>query len=109
MTRSFEGDRVEIDRRFAASLVAHAFFSTFPRRTVKTHPTLQDFNFAGHFFQHLNRRSQRAKLRSILHYFQRLNERPPEGHVTFARQYSRIILFIHDDEANTVSITLHVI
>ncbi|XP_045024136.1 uncharacterized protein LOC116923912 isoform X3 [Daphnia magna] len=81
-----QSDRVEIDRRFAASLVAHAFFSTFPRRTVKTHPTLQDFNFAGHFFQHLNRRSQRAKLRSILHYFQRLNERPPEGHVTFARQ-----------------------
>ena len=32
------------------------------------------------------RRSQRAKLRSVLHYFQRLNERPPEGHVTFARQ-----------------------
>ncbi len=33
-----------------------------------------------------SRRSQRAKLRSVLHYFQRLNERPPEGHVTFARQ-----------------------
>ncbi|XP_046652898.1 uncharacterized protein LOC124343574 isoform X5 [Daphnia pulicaria] len=81
-----QSDRVEIDRRFAASLVAHAFFSTFPRRTLKTHPTLQDFNFAGHFFQHLHRRSQRAKLRSVLHYFQRLNERPPEGHVTFARQ-----------------------
>ncbi|XP_059350663.1 uncharacterized protein LOC130693764 isoform X2 [Daphnia carinata] len=81
-----QSDRVEIDRRFAASLVAHAFFSTFPRRTVKTHPTLQDFNFAGHFFQHLHRRSQRAKLRSVLHYFQRLSERPPEGHVTFARQ-----------------------
>lgn len=49
------GDRVEIDRRLAASLVAHAFFSTFPRRTVKTHPTLLDFNLAGHFFHHLHR------------------------------------------------------
>lgn len=34
----------------------------------------------------VDRRSQRAKLRSVLHYFQRLSERPPEGHVTFARQ-----------------------
>jgi hypothetical protein len=93
-----------------------------------------------------SRRSQRAKLRSVLHYFQRLNERPPEGHVTFARQVREtipshthththttskrkeknhpnyfylslkteffslpqrcIILFIHDDLANMVSITL---
>ena len=37
------------------------------------------------------RRSQRAKLRSVLHYFQRLNERPPEGHVTFARQVRETI------------------
>lgn len=49
------GDRVEIERKLAASLIAHAFFSTFPRRTARTHPTLSDFNFAGRFFQHLNR------------------------------------------------------
>lgn len=53
--RRLSGDRVEIDRSLAASLIAHAFLSTFPRRTAKTHPTLQDFNFAGHFFHHLHR------------------------------------------------------
>lgn len=46
-------DRVELERGFIASLLAHAFFSTFPKRTIKTHPTLQDFNFTN-FFRHLN-------------------------------------------------------
>lgn len=46
-------DQVELERGFIASLLAHAFFSTFPKRTIKTHPTLQDFNFTN-FFRHLN-------------------------------------------------------
>jgi len=76
---------VQIERRLIGSLLAHAFLSTFPRRTNKTHPTLQDFNFWP-FFNQLHRRAQQAKLRSILHYFQRMGETPAEGHVTFSRQ-----------------------
>lgn len=44
------------------------------------------FDLASNLLLIIDRRSQRAKLRSVLHYFQRLSERPPEGHVTFARQ-----------------------
>lgn len=45
-------DSVEINYNLVAALLANAFFSTFPKRTEKTHPTLQDFNFT-HFFKAL--------------------------------------------------------
>ncbi|GLV39189.1 Poly(ADP-ribose) glycohydrolase [Carabus blaptoides fortunei] len=63
-----QADGTELDYKFISSLIAHSFFSTFPRRTEKTHPTLQDFNFT-HFFRFLNNNVQKAKLRSILYYF----------------------------------------
>ncbi|XP_065221754.1 uncharacterized protein LOC135846533 [Planococcus citri] len=59
---------IEVKHNFACSLIAHAFLSTFPKRTHKTHPTLQDFNFS-HFFRHLNENFQKSKLRSLFHYF----------------------------------------
>ncbi|XP_063224061.1 uncharacterized protein LOC134531936 [Bacillus rossius redtenbacheri] len=81
-----QADRVEMDRNFLASLLAHAFFSTFPKRTLKTHPTLQDFNFS-RFFQHLDSNSQKAKLRSVLHYFDLLEESDlPDDKILFSRQ-----------------------
>ncbi|KAL1450219.1 hypothetical protein WDU94_002662 [Cyamophila willieti] len=46
-------DCTEFQRSFVSSLLAHSFFSTFPKRTSKTHPTLQDFNFSS-FFKHLD-------------------------------------------------------
>jgi hypothetical protein len=49
----FAVDCTEFQRDFVSSLLAHSFFSTFPKRTVKTHPTLQDFNFSS-FFKHLD-------------------------------------------------------
>ncbi|BES95528.1 Poly (ADP-ribose) glycohydrolase (PARG) [Nesidiocoris tenuis] len=61
-------DRVEFERDFVASLLANSFFSTFPKRTAKTHPTLQDFNFS-YFFRHLDLKYQQYKLLSILYYF----------------------------------------
>ncbi|PNF37076.1 hypothetical protein B7P43_G08095 [Cryptotermes secundus] len=81
-----QADRVELERGFIASLLAHAFFSTFPKRTIKTHPTLQDFNFTN-FFRHLDMNSQKAKLRSILCYFDKLEaDGEPQGHVTYSRR-----------------------
>jgi hypothetical protein len=38
----------------AFSLLANSFFSTYPKRTNKTHPTLKDFNFT-HFFKELSK------------------------------------------------------
>ncbi|XP_046393465.1 uncharacterized protein LOC124161237 [Ischnura elegans] len=78
-------DRVQLSRQFLASIVSHAFFSTFPKRTPKTHPTLQDFNFT-HFFRHLHRNSQKAKLWSIFHYFDQIAENEPDGCVNLSRQ-----------------------
>lgn len=46
-------DKVKLSYDLVAALLANAFFSTFPKRTEKTHPTLQDFNFS-FFFRHLN-------------------------------------------------------
>uniref|UniRef100_A0A182NSQ7 poly(ADP-ribose) glycohydrolase n=1 Tax=Anopheles dirus TaxID=7168 RepID=A0A182NSQ7_9DIPT len=64
-----QADSDELSYRLVASLLANAFFSTFPKRTEKTHPTLQDFNFT-HFFRGLvDNAVQRAKFRSFLYYF----------------------------------------
>lgn len=49
----FSADSVEYSYKFVSALIANAFFSTYPKRTRKTHPTLQDFNFTN-FFKHLN-------------------------------------------------------
>lgn len=49
----FAADKVKLSYDLIAALLANAFFSTFPKRTEKTHPTLQDFNFT-FFFRDLN-------------------------------------------------------
>ncbi|KAG6452676.1 hypothetical protein O3G_MSEX007713 [Manduca sexta] len=80
-----QSDVTELDYNFVSSLIAHAFFSTFPKRTLKTHPTLQDFNFT-HFFKNLHRKSQRNKLKSLLHYFEWLDKNSNEGSIKISRQ-----------------------
>lgn len=44
-----ESSTVELSHKFACSLLANCFFSTFPNRTGSTHPTLQNFNFVSFF------------------------------------------------------------
>lgn len=80
-----QADCSNLDRKFVASLVANAFFSTFPRRTRKTHPTLQDCNFA-RFFAQLNRQDQQTKLRNFLNYFDRIARCEPTGKIVFIRK-----------------------
>jgi hypothetical protein len=46
-------DSVEFNYKFVASLLSNAFFSTYPKRTKITHPTLVDFNFT-YFFRELS-------------------------------------------------------
>ncbi|KFB51878.1 hypothetical protein ZHAS_00020035 [Anopheles sinensis] len=83
-----QADSYELGYRLVASLLANAFFSTFPKRTEKTHPTLQDFNFT-HFFRGLvDNAVQRAKFRSFLHYFDWLERNPTvlEGALRISRK-----------------------
>ncbi|XP_043222131.1 uncharacterized protein LOC122381707 [Amphibalanus amphitrite] len=76
---------VELDRRFIASLVANCFFSTFPKRSAISHPTLLDVNFSA-FFYYLNSPWQRVKFEAILLYFEALSEAEPTGLVTYTRK-----------------------
>ncbi|XP_043667791.1 uncharacterized protein LOC122628947 isoform X1 [Vespula pensylvanica] len=81
-----QGDSVEYSYAFVSSLIANAFFSTYPKRTTKTHPTLRDFNFTN-FFKHLHTNCQKAKLKSIFHYYDYLeNEGALDGRVIISRQ-----------------------
>ncbi|CAL7942883.1 unnamed protein product [Xylocopa violacea] len=79
-------DCIEYSYAFVSSLIANAFFSTYPKRTAKTHPTLRDFNFTN-FFKHLHNNGQKAKLRSIFRYYDYLdNENALEGKLIISRQ-----------------------
>ncbi|XP_055540611.1 uncharacterized protein LOC129727142 isoform X1 [Wyeomyia smithii] len=69
-------DSYELGYRLVASLLANAFFSTFPKRTEKTHPTLQDFNFTYFFKGLVDNNIQKAKFRSFLNYFDSLVTNP---------------------------------
>lgn len=74
-----------VDRQFIASLLANSFFSTFPKRNFRTHPTLQDFNFAD-MFQHLENPVNSDKLKKLLNYFECVFQAEPEGKIYFSRQ-----------------------
>ncbi|XP_023247762.1 poly(ADP-ribose) glycohydrolase-like, partial [Copidosoma floridanum] len=83
-----QGDTIEHSYAFVSSLIANAFFSTYPKRTLKTHPTLRDFNFTN-FFKHLHLNSQKAKLRGIFQYFDYLDsggEKVLDGQLLISRQ-----------------------
>ncbi|XP_060818748.1 uncharacterized protein LOC132908621 isoform X1 [Bombus pascuorum] len=81
-----QGDCVEYSYAFISSLIANAFFSTYPKRTAKTHPTLRDFNFTN-FFKHLHNNGQKAKLRSIFRYYDYLDtENALDGKLIISRQ-----------------------
>ncbi|XP_070150861.1 uncharacterized protein [Polyergus mexicanus] len=93
-----QGDSVEYSYAFVSSLIANAFFSTYPKRTTKTHPTLRDFNFTN-FFRHLYKNAQKAKLKSIFHYYNYLEtEHALDGCLIISRQVmtSRQWLTIED-------------
>lgn len=85
----FLADCVELDYNFVSSLIANAFFSTFPKRTHKSHPTLQNFNFTILFKTLYDGSWQKAKLRSILHFFDWLDrDDNSRGSLKILRQVS---------------------
>lgn len=74
-----------LSRPFVASLLANAFFSTFPKRNSRTHPTLLDFN-CSELFPFLGTPCHCEKLRSLFAYFDCTFQDEPEGTVYFCRQ-----------------------
>ncbi|CAL4065748.1 unnamed protein product, partial [Meganyctiphanes norvegica] len=71
------------------SLLANAFFCTFPRRNAKGHDTeygnYPDINFNRLFSYDMP--NSLAKLKCVINYFRRITVKPPVGCVTFTRQF----------------------
>lgn len=80
-----QGGDVVVARRLAASLLAHMFLGTLPRRGPLTHPTLTDPTLAPTLAA-LNRESQKAKMRAFFRYFKTLARDKCGGEVTFSRK-----------------------
>jgi len=84
---------VSMSQQQAASLLANAFFCTFPSRNANYGsdddvPRLPSINFNNLYRRaSANRRSTRhAKLDCLLHYFKRVTTNMPRGTVTFHRK-----------------------
>jgi len=95
---------VSLSQLQVASLLANAFFCTFPRRNAlqkrgaraPEYSTYPDINFSRLYSGRCGRPnaktpglSQRRieKLKCLLHYFRRVLEKPPTGALTFTRRY----------------------
>ncbi|GAB6022495.1 hypothetical protein CHUAL_006603 [Chamberlinius hualienensis] len=85
-----QADCTHLHWTFVTSLLACAFFSTFPKRTVKTHPTLQDFNLAP-LFLHLSSLFQQKKLTNLFRYFDRISTLDADNEWT--NDYGEMITF----------------
>ncbi|XP_037803475.1 poly(ADP-ribose) glycohydrolase-like isoform X2 [Penaeus monodon] len=72
-----------------ASLLANAFFCTFPRRNAKGSETeyasYPDINFNRLFYPREKRSME--KIKCLINYFRRVTSKEPAGTVTFTRQY----------------------
>ncbi|KAG8199815.1 hypothetical protein JTE90_000906 [Oedothorax gibbosus] len=83
--RKEEGE-FRVPRPLVSSLLANAFFSTFPKRNAKTHPTLQDFRMADFFALLMHKRSHQKKLKAFLRYFDNLDSHSASGDLKFTRK-----------------------
>ncbi|XP_042874419.1 poly(ADP-ribose) glycohydrolase-like isoform X2 [Penaeus japonicus] len=72
-----------------ASLLANAFFCTFPRRNARGSETeyasYPDINFNRLFYPREKRSME--KIKCLINYFRRVTSKEPTGTVTFTRQY----------------------
>lgn len=80
---------VTLDRRFVASIVASGFLCLFESND---NPLLPDVNFVS-FFAGINAKSQRAKLRMVLRYFECIASL--DGKIPGMMSYTRIVLDQH--------------
>uniref|UniRef100_A0A915PYA7 poly(ADP-ribose) glycohydrolase n=1 Tax=Setaria digitata TaxID=48799 RepID=A0A915PYA7_9BILA len=75
---------VTMSQQQAASLLAHAFFCTFPSRNIVSNE-LPSVNFCRLFS--LRTTNVMEKLRCLMHYFHIVSKKMPTGLLTFRRQH----------------------
>ncbi|XP_050997723.1 poly(ADP-ribose) glycohydrolase isoform X2 [Acomys russatus] len=78
---------ITVSQEQIASLLANAFFCTFPRRNAKMkseYSSYPDINFNRLFEGRSSRKPE--KLKTLFCYFRRVTEKKPTGLVTFTRQ-----------------------
>lgn len=89
LLRQHRNRSVSLSQHQIASLLANAFFCTFPRRnTLKPsseYASYPDINFH-RLYQCSNSESVMEKLKCILHYFRRVCTKEPTGVLTFTRR-----------------------
>ena len=89
---------ITMSQEQAASLLANAFFCTFPARNVvdgrSSSPQMPSINFNGLFRRARGpyERSQQAKLDCLLNYFRRVTAQTPQGTITYQRQVPNFII-----------------
>ncbi|KAI8797222.1 poly(ADP-ribose) glycohydrolase, partial [Biomphalaria glabrata] len=82
--------KVTMSQQQAASLLANAFFCTFPTRNVNTKSvSLPDINFNNLYSGGPGKERKIEKLKCLLNYFERVTKKMPTGTLTFSRQYER--------------------
>lgn len=86
---------ISLSQLQVASLLANAFFCTFPRRNSSnpqseyaTYPYI-NFNrlYAAYDEKHSHCESVMEKIKCLLHYFRRVTTKAPEGIITIERRY----------------------
>lgn len=91
LLRKYKRHSVSLSQQQISCLLANAFFCTFPRRNtsrkVSEFNTYPDINFSGLFMGNAANPSLQEKLKCLMHYFQRVCSKVPEGVVTFSRNY----------------------
>ncbi|XP_031574946.1 poly(ADP-ribose) glycohydrolase-like [Actinia tenebrosa] len=97
----------------AASLLANAFFCTFPRRNSHKHSeysSFPDINFNRLFQGGKGGTStvKSEKLKAVLHYFKSVTQSMPTGAITFQRQAIPIDAFPRWDKCTSTFTRLHV-
>lgn len=92
LLRKCKKHSISLSQQQISCLLANAFFCTFPRRNtsrkVSEFSTYPDINFNRLFSGDTSRRpSLQEKLKCLMHYFQTVCSKVPDGVVTFSRNY----------------------
>lgn len=90
LLRQHSNHTITMSQKQASSLLANAFFCTFPSRNTQRKPSdLPSINFNGLYDGGRNggiAPNKAEKLKCIIHYFRQVTEREPSGNLSFSRK-----------------------
>eukprot|EP00096_Caligus_rogercresseyi_P009311 TRINITY_DN3140_c0_g1_i1.p1 TRINITY_DN3140_c0_g1~~TRINITY_DN3140_c0_g1_i1.p1 ORF type:complete len:670 (-),score=125.83 TRINITY_DN3140_c0_g1_i1:159-2168(-) len=92
-----------LDRRFVASLIANAFFSTFPKREVHIGLMVPTFRFENLFPSIRRSLSDGLRFKNLLNYFSILESEDAYGFVHYTRQYDLTKFDLSESSSSTQS------